>query len=414
MIFEVDNVKGFSDYLPPESLMREAIINIAKKNYHLHGFLPIESPIIEFDELMKPSALPLEENDDAVSERFRLKDRAGRNLGLRYEFTFQLARIFKQNPNIGLPLRKYQIGPVFRDEPVRLGRTRQFIQCDADIIGDSSIKADFECICLIKDILNELNLPFLNIKVNNLKLISSILESVEINAVKSIMRELDKLDKIGEDSVKLNLKKYANSNTILTLFKLMEKPLDFFRENAFEGSQEVESLIKMCSLAGISLKFSPNLMRGFDYYTGNIFEVSPPGKSSIMGGGRYDKLIGRFLNKEIPAVGVSFSIESIMANFPSELSSIKTNQTPKIIIISIGKDKESINLSKSLRNSGISCSIFYGNIGKSLEYANSFKVPFVAFLGDLEIAKKKLRLRDMHSGQEIELTEKQLIKKLSQ
>src|SRR3989338_790090 len=222
MKIEVDTVKGFQDYLPPESLKRDSARRVIEKHFKLHGFLPIETPIIEFDELMRSDSTTIE--DEAVSDRFKLIDRAGRNLGLRYEFTFQLARIFKQNPNIGLPLRKYQIGPVFRDEPVRLGRTRQFIQCDADIIGDSSIKADFECICLIKDILNELNLPFLNIKVNNLKLISSILESVEINAVKSIMRELDKLDKIGEDSVKLNLKKYANSNTILTLFKLMDKP----------------------------------------------------------------------------------------------------------------------------------------------------------------------------------------------
>jgi len=131
-LFDVTTVKGFRDYLPPESLIRERITKIAKEVYKKYGFLPVETPVIEFDELMRPDT-PNDE-DEAVADRFRLKDRGGRNLGLRYEFTFQLARIFKENPNIKLPFRRYQIGTVFRDEPIRLGRTRQFTQCDADIL----------------------------------------------------------------------------------------------------------------------------------------------------------------------------------------------------------------------------------------------------------------------------------------
>src|SRR3989344_6464741 len=141
MISEVDTVKGFTDYLPPESLKRDKIRKIVEKVYRLYGFLPIETPIIEYDETMKPNTLPNEQEDEAVSDRFRLKDRAARSLGLRYEFTFQLSRILKQNPNIKLPFRRYQIGDVFRDEPIRAGRTRQFTQCDIDILGDSSVNA---------------------------------------------------------------------------------------------------------------------------------------------------------------------------------------------------------------------------------------------------------------------------------
>ena len=133
MKLEASTVKGFQDYLPPESQKRAAIKKIVEKYYKLYGFLPVETPIIEFDELMRPDPLTGEAEDEAVADRFRLKDRGGRSLGLRYEFTFQLARIFKENPNIKLPFKRYQIGPVFRDEPIRQGRTRQFTQCDADI-----------------------------------------------------------------------------------------------------------------------------------------------------------------------------------------------------------------------------------------------------------------------------------------
>jgi len=245
MQIEIDTVKGFRDYLPPESLKKEAVMKIIEKNFKLYGFMPVETPVIEFDELMKGDSLPSEEEDEAISERFKLNDRAGRKLGLRYEFTFQLSRILKENPNIKLPFRRYQIGPVFRDEPISQDRFRQFIQCDIDILGDSSIRADAECLNVIADILKELTIPA-EIQINNRKLLSSIIESVRIKQIKQVMRELDKISKIGEDNVKANLKKYADSNQVLTLFKMLGKDLSFFKENLFEGAEELSSLKKDC------------------------------------------------------------------------------------------------------------------------------------------------------------------------
>ena len=231
MIYEPETVKGFEDYLPPKSQKREKIKEIAKKYFKLYGFLPVDTPIIEFDELMRPDTI--ENEDEAVRDRFRLRDRANRNLGLRYEFTFQLARIFKQNPNIKLPLKKYQIGENFRDEPIRTGRTRQFTQCDIDILGDNSINADAECLAVIFDILKELKINDIELQVNNRKLIDEIIKSVQILEKQQVLREIDKIDKIGEDQVKMNLKKYADSNQILSLFKLMEKDVRFFKDNMF-------------------------------------------------------------------------------------------------------------------------------------------------------------------------------------
>ncbi|MEK6928796.1 MAG: histidine--tRNA ligase [Nanoarchaeota archaeon] len=404
MKIEVDIVKGFQDYLPPESLKLEEVKKIIENCYKMHGFVPIETPVVEFDELMRSDNM---HEDEAVSDRFRLRDRAGRNLGLRYEFTFQLARIFKQNPNIIFPFKRYQIGHVFRDEPIGAGRYRQFIQCDADIIGDSSIKADTECLVLVNDILKSLNIKA-EIQINNRKLLASIIESVEIRDVWEVMKELDKIEKIGEDIVKMNLKKYADSNKILTLFKLVQKDISFFRENKFDGAEELYSLQKECSINGVKTKFNPLMIRGLAYYTGNIFEVKQEGKSSIAAGGRYDNTVGKYLEKHIPAVGISFGLERL-----TEIANIAVPAQPKVIILSINQDKQSVQLAKKLRKAMISTDISYDKVGKSLEYANALKIPYVVFIGEEEIKKGKFKLRNMSSGEEKYLSEKRLITALS-
>jgi histidyl-tRNA synthetase len=405
MKIEIETVKGFQDFLPPESLKREAIKRIIEKWYRLHGFVPIETPVVEFDELMKGESM---DEDEAVSDRFRLKDRAGRNLGLRYEFTFQLSRIIKQNPNMKLPFRRYQIGNVFRDEPTGPGRFRQFTQCDADIIGDNSIDSDIDCVSLISDILKELGIEA-EVYVNNRKLIYAIIESVEIQQKEKVMRELDKLNKIGEDNVKANLKKYADANQIITLFKLLQKPLDFFIENAFDGAKELDVLIEKGSKNDVKIVFSPFMIRGLGYYTGNIFEVRVgENGASIAAGGRYDKVVGKYLGREVPAVGISFGLERI-----TELADIEVPKTPVVQIISIGQDSECNKLIRKLRKEGISCIINNDKVGKALEYANATDIPYVLLVGSEEIAKKKYKLKNMKSGNEEMLTDKQLIKKLS-
>lgn len=409
-LFEPETVKGFTDYLPPESIKREKIREIIKRTFRLYGFRPIETPIIEFEELMRPDIQ--EQEDEAISDRFRLKDKGGRNLGLRYEFTFQLARVLKENPNLKMPLRRYQIGQVFRDEPVRTGRTRQFTQCDVDIIGDTSINAEAECLYAGYAVFNELKIDT-EIIINNRKLINALIESVEISEVKQVMRELDKLEKIGQDEVKSNLRKYASSNQIVTLFKLLEKSLDFFIENKFEGSDEIMELLKLCKMYSIKARFSPTLVRGLGYYTGNIFEAQISDKKiSIAGGGRYDKSVGKFLNREIPAVGFSFSLEALFGLCPEQISKVKLEKYPRVLILSIDRDKEAINLAKRLRKENISCVASFQKPGKALEYANAMDIPFTIFIGNEEVSKKKLKLKNMSSGEEALLSEKQVINKL--
>lgn len=402
MNFEPSIVKGFQDFLPPESQKRAAVKRVVEKYFKLYGFQPVETPSIEYDELMRPDTI---QEDEAVSERFRLRDRGARNLGLRYEFTFQLARIMKQNPNIKLPFRKYQIGCVFRDEPTSSTRFKEFTQCDIDIIGDSSAEAEADCLSVFSDILKELKVKA-KIQVNNRKLLFAILESLQIQNKEPIIKEMDKIDKVGEDEVKTNLRKYADTNQVLALFKLMAKPLDFFVKNLFDGAEEIQGLVDKAKMYGLKIEFNPYLARGLSYYTGNIFEIVGENKGSIAGGGRYDRLVGKYLNREIPAIGISFGLERLCS-----LAKIKV-KTTKAIIISVDQNKESIALAKKLRKDKISCITFFDKIGKAMDYANSYKIPYVIFVGKDEVDKKKYKLKDMQSGQESLLSEKQLIAKL--
>jgi histidyl-tRNA synthetase len=407
-MIEISTVKGFQDWLPPESLKRDAVRNVIEKWFKLYGFLPIETPTVEFDELMAPNSEALEEKDEVISDRFRLRDKGGRELGLRYEFTFQLARILKQNPNLKLPFRRYQIGEVFRDEPVSFKRFRQFTQCDVDIIGDSSVNAEAECLALFSDILKELKIDFV-IQVNNRKLLGSIIESVGIEKIKSVMKELDKVEKFGVDSIKTSLIKYAEPNQIITLFRMLEKDLEFFKKNAFVGAGEIEELIEVCKQYGLKINFNPCLIRGLGYYTGNIFEIKAAGqKDSVAGGGRYDKVVGRYLIKDVPAAGISFGLERL-----TELGKVQIEILPTVLVLSISQDAAATKLSKKLRAKGISCMVDFSKLTKALEYANAREIPFVVFVGQEEIGKKKFKLRNMKTGKEELLNEIQLIKKLS-
>ena len=393
-------VKGFRDVLPIESLKRQKIREVIEKNFRLFGFMPVETPSIEYEDFAKGD----NEKDSAVSDRFKLTDRGNRQLSLRYEFTFQLKRVFKENPNIKLPFRRYQIGYVFRDEPVEKDRYREFIQCDADIMGDSSIKADAECLALADKICKELGIKY-TLKINNRKLLNSILKNLEITDTQNVLRLLDKLDKVDEDSIKKELTKYAEKDQILQLFKILGEDIDFFVKNNYEGSKEVLDLLKLCKEYKVNAKFSPFLLRGFSYYTGSVFEAyCNEIKGSIFAGGRYDNLVGSLSGRQIPAVGISLGR---LLDYP------KIDVEPvKAIIISIGQDKKSLQIMNSIRNSGISC-FMMEKVSRALEFANTQQIPYIIFVGEEEVKKGKFKLRDMKTGKESMLVESSLIKSIS-
>jgi len=387
----IEKVKGFRDIFAPQSLKREKVIGIMQNKAKLFGFMPLESPTIEYDELLKGD----NENDEAVSDRFRLRDKGNRDLGLRFEFTSQLPRIFKEFPNIKLPWRRYQVGNVFRDEPLRTERFREFSQFDADIIGDESIKADAECLAFAKSVLDELKISA-EIRINNRKLLNSILENAGITKnTPQTLREIDKLDKLPRKEVEANLKKIISQDSTKKIFSLLEKDISYFLKNKFSGANEISELEKLGRIYGFKISFSPTLMRGFSYYTGNVWEIwSKDKNASLAGGGRYDDKVGRCINRKIPAVGISFG-----TLIDYEKVDVMDKAT-EFIVISLNKDKEAIKLAQQLRSKGKSCVIYYGKPSKALEYANANFIRNAVFVGEKEIKSKKFKIKNLKTGKE--------------
>jgi histidyl-tRNA synthetase len=381
---EKETVKGFQDFSQDESLKREKIKEIIIEKFRDYGFSPCETPIIENENFVK-----LTNEDENISDIFKLKDRGKRNLALRYELTFQLKRLAK---NKKLPFRRYQIGEVFRDEPISSNRFRQFTQCDVDVVG-STVKDEAEILKLFSEIIKELKIEFI-IYINNRKLLNEILDKEGINKKQEVIKEIDKLDKISEAEVKKNLKKY-NAQNIFVLFK---KPKTFFsRYKAFNQIRELE---RYCKFFKVKVKFLPNLARGLAYYNGSIFEIKAGKmKEKIGGGGSY------FIN-EVQSTGISFGLERL-----SNLAKIDAKKV-KCLIISIIQDKEAIALAEKFRKKKISCFIM-NKISKALDYANSEKISYVVFVGKEELKKKKYKLRDMNSGKEKMLKVERIIKILS-
>ncbi len=377
----IENVKGFKDFLGEDALKRERLKQIMIKQFRNYGFLPAETPIIEYEEFVKGENA----SDEAVSDIFRLKDKGQRNLALRYELTFQLKRIAK---NKKLPYKRYQIGEVFRDEPVSSNRYREFTQCDIDVIG-SSFRDEAEVLKLFSKILDEVNLGAI-IYINNRNLLNEILEKENIKEKDQVLRELDKLDKLPEADVKINLAKF-NAEKLITIFK---KPENFFKK--YDNYKEIEELKNYCDYFGVKVVFSPTLVRGLSYYNGSVFEIRLKDiKGSIAGGGSY-------LIDGIQSTGISFGLERF-----SSLVNIDINNT-KCLIISINQNKETINLAEKLRDSGISV-VLSDKISKGLDYANAYGIHYVIFVGSDEVKNKKFKLKDMKSGKEEFLSEKELI-----
>jgi len=373
-------VKGFRDI--EDASKRIAIRDIIENIFKLYNFQPTETPIIEYEEFVKGNNT----GDEIISDIFKLSDKGKRKLALRYEFTFQLKRLAK---NKKLPYKRYQIGEVFRDEPITGNRFRQFTQCDADIVS-STIKDEAEILKIVSEILNKLKIKF-TININNRKLLNEILDENKVKNKEAVIKEIDKLDKLPEKQVRKNLKKFK-AEKILAIFK---KPKSYFEK--YDSYKQIKELEKACNLYKVKINFQLSLARGLSYYTGTIFEVKSNIKETIAAGGSY-------LINNIQSTGVAFGLDRL------ELLAKIKQENKKILIISLNQDKKAIQLANKIRNLNIPVSIFYNKPGKALDYANSLQIPYVILIGKTEAKKGKIKLKNMKTGKEKLISEKQLEK----
>lgn len=398
MVYET--VKGFRDLDPKLSARYEKIKEIIRQVYHSHSFQTINLPAVEYLSTLS-AKFGAGEDSDVLKETFKVIDQGGRNLGLRFEHTTSLGRYMSNNKSVKLPFKVSQQGVVFRNGPVKPGRYRQFEQYDADIVGSKSYLSDVECLEMVNEVLSKLGIKF-NLIINSKKILDYVLGGNSENKTKAVIL-IDKWEKLPlKDIIKgLNDLGYDGEKIVKTL------SLDFESFPDCEGKRELE---KIFSSINFPYTFCPYLARGQAYYTGMIFEAFPINgkvKSSICGGGRYDGMVSEFAGRDLPTVGVSFGIDTLLDVLGPDESSVAD-----IVIIPISTENLCIKLSSKLRELGLAVDIAIGkSLTKNLNYASSLNSKYALIVG-----KKNpgyFTLRDLNSGEEQDLSEKDLFKKFS-
>jgi histidyl-tRNA synthetase len=414
--------RGMRDFLPSDVRKREYVIGVIKEVYESYGFEPLETPAVENLETLMGKygeegnqlifrILKRGEKLDAalggtatVMERAELAD-----LALRYDLTVPLARVVANRKN-DLPkfFKRYQIQPVWRaDRPAR-GRFREFYQCDVDWIGSESMIVEAELIAAVCSILTKLAFNDFIVRVNHRELLSAILSEAGIPAEQNsnALVALDKLDKIGVEGVRSELLDRKIEVSAADKFLKSFQP----NSNGLPKNEKIDELFKLLAGSSFSdrVKLDASLARGLSYYTGTIIEVNVPDLAgSLGGGGRYDGLIGMFGKEQIPACGFSLGLERILVvmderdMFPPEIA----ESTPADVLVTIWNEEsigDSLKLANELRDAGIRVTLYpeADKLGKQIKYADSIKVPYVAVLGESELADGKVTLKNMKTGEQ--------------
>ncbi len=413
---ELMNLKGTLDYSPKEQRLRNYISDTLKETFESFGYQPLETPIICYYDLL---ALKYKENDEILKEVYKLTDQGERQLGLRYDLTVPFAKYIAINKGLIFPFKRYEIGKAFRDGPVKVGRNREFIQCDVDTVGISNMSIEAELISLFIMAFNKLDIDVI-IKYNNRKLLIGLLGELGFtDNINDIIIIIDKLEKLSPEEIvkefeKVNIKKDKLDEILnyfsLSFIDLKEKVKDTNNATLKEGLEEIEDLNKYLNKLNYQdkVKFTLSLARGQSYYTGTVMEVYVKDNtitSSIGGGGRYDKMITNFINdgNEYPAIGISFGLNVIYEYLSKRINMNKS--LVDLYIIPMNTEVESLILANKLRakNIKVDVEMRYRKLNKALDYANKGNIPYVIVLGDNELKTKKIILKDMFNSNNIEL-----------
>jgi len=403
--------RGTRDFLPEDMIKRNRVLDIIRSTFEKWGFDPLQTPAFEDWKLLSAKG-----GQDIKNEIYYFKDKSERELGLRFDFTVPLARVAASNPGLPKPFRRYQMGPVWRYDRPGSGRYREFWQCDVDVIGSSFPESDALCVAVACDTLRELGVKDFSIRINSRKIVEAFLVTIGLKEkVVDVLRSIDKLAKIGEKKVaeELNKKKVSQEKirkimNFVKIDNLSEAGKMIGKEElGKKGVEEIEAILSFIDVLGFFdfVKFDLSLVRGLEYYTGPVFEISSGLDISVGGGGRYDRLIEGFGGKSTPAVGISFGLDRLMLVLEDKKDAERTNT--KIYVASVGNvKKDTIRVARELISLGVPAEfdLMDRSLSKQLDYANSKGILFVIVIGEKEIRAGKAKLRNMRTGEEKEIS----------
>ncbi len=411
---KIMNVKGTTDNLPNKEIIRRKVVNILTNTFENYGYLPLDTSILCYYDLL---ASKYSGGSEILKEVYKLNDQGDRTLGLRYDLTVPFSKVISMNANknITLPFKRYEVGKVFRDGPVKTGRAREFYQCDVDVCGIDGQFIEAEMLMMTIECYKKLGID-VYVEINNRKLLEGLIISVGIDndITSNVILSVDKLAKIGVDGVKEELKELnieeEKLDKLFELFKCNIEELDetnINNESFIEGMSEIKELftyIKELHLEDNAI-FTPYLARGLEIYTGTVWEVFDKQKRltcAIGGGGRYDKIITNFIDdgNSYPAVGISFGLVPIC-----ELLEDYMVSSYDLLIIPLDTNVESLKLAGKLRSNDIKVIIEMNKrkVKKALESADKNKIPYVIVLGENEVKTRKIEIKDMNNSTNIKV-----------
>ncbi len=447
-LIKPQTLKGFCDFLPENMIARNTVVEKIRGVYERYGFCPVDTPILEYLTTLIGTG-----GEESNKQLFRLESPEREPIAMRFDLTVGFARLIAQYPDqLKLPFRRYHIGPVFRADKPGLDRFRQFTQFDIDVAGSESVVVDAEIVAAMCEVMKEVGLTNrtnsdgvmvqeFQIRISNRKLVDALLTGYGITdrkTQKHVSRVVDKLQKVGLDNIRKELGEgrvdesgdpikgvglpSAVLEGVLALILINASSRDEIITSleAFLPNSDISRVVlqemRDLAIALTSLKvkecdvvFDTSLTRGLDYYTGTVIEAflpQAPQFSSIMGGGRYDQLVERFLDTPIPATGVSIGLDRFMAALMHLGKIPKVSTTTSVLVLAMPKTpvEQLLRAASELRTENIATEVYLGESGTSvrnqLSFANANGISIAVILGEDELKNNQVSIKDLKAGME--------------
>lgn len=421
-IVKPSTIAGIMELLPEDQLAFDKMKNIIEETYKKFQFLPIDTPVIEKNEVLFAKG-----GGETEKQIYEIASET-RDMSLRFDLTVPLARYVAEHfAELNFPFKRYHIAKVYRGERNQKGRYREFYQCDIDIIGHNKLAIANDAIPprVIYEIFNKLDTPDVTFRINNRKLLNGFLNALNISNTTDILRLIDKKDKIGMDKTKVELLDLVDSEKAdkilafigsdLTNEELLQKLENIVSNDLYsEGLYELKTVYSYMIHFGIpdsNIKIDPSITRGLDYYTGTVYETFINGYEqigSVSSGGRYEKLAENFSKQALPGVGMSIGLTRLFYQL-KEIGLIDKNESrlTDILIIPMSDEENfyAIDIFNKLLKKGIGADIYLenGKLKKKFSYADKVGVKYAYIIGQSEREEKKVSIRNMETGEQEEV-----------
>ena len=415
---------GFAELLPEDQILFNVLRDIIRATYEKYGFVPIETPAIELVEVLLAKG-----GGDTEKQIYRFTK--GKNdLALHYDLTVPLARYVAEHyAQLIFPLRRYQMQKVWRAERAQKGRYREFLQCDIDVIGDTDATVEAEMVAIIDEVFTQMDIGDFIVRVSNRKILTGILQSFGIKShdIVLFIRIIDKMDKCTRSDIAAQLHEQGltseQSEKLLEMVSMQGNHNDIIaaleqlgveNDDFIKGVEELRDFVKAVADYGVRdgrYRIDLSIARGLDYYTGTIYEtnlIAYPELGSIASGGRYDNLVGYYIDRELSGVGISIGLTRLFSKMKEKGLLNKNISKAKVLIAQLDRRyrRNCLHIAQILRRNGIAVEVYptVAKLRKQLTYAHKAHIRHAIFIGEDEVAGNVISVKDMKTGEQVRMS----------